>query len=224
MQVKHLAVVHELQAPARAFTVEQEGQAHVGERLMVSVDLAIRGQVHEAIRSAPLSRDLQPVREVAGIAQEMLERRGHRERRVIEEAIDPCPSRRVGEAAVRPTGVDRRATRFPLSLPQPPHAPGLVRSQNQEAHPRLGDHAQGLGVDGGLGQPQAFGRAAKAVLKISQAPPHLRPLVGQAGQREDGVVIGLRHAAAVPAMASHGLPVGVEDALVDPGKPSLQVG
>ena len=57
-----------------------------------------------------------------------------------------------------------------------------------------GHHVQHAAVDGGLGQPHAFGPAAEAVLEVGDAPADLRDGVAPAGQRQDDVVVDLRDA------------------------------
>ena len=94
--------------------------------------------------------------------------------------------------------------------------------------PSRGHQVEHGAVDGGLGQPHAFGPAAEAVLEVGDAPADLGERVALAGERHDDVVVDLRHGGAVAAVALGAGVVGVEDHAVGArglvGEPLSRVG
>jgi hypothetical protein len=75
----------------------------------------------------------------------------------------------------------------------------------------LGQHLQGLHIDGRLRQPHPLRLAAEAVHEIAYAPDHLVFFVARTGQGHDDMVVGLSQGRAVPVEELHALPVGVDD-------------
>ncbi len=59
-------------------------------------------------------------------------------------------------------------------------------------------------VDGGFGEPHAFGSATEAVLEVGDAPADLGDGVAAAGERHDDVVVDLGDGGAVSAVALGG--------------------
>ena len=108
-----------------------------------------------------------------------------------------------------------------------PDLAGLVRAEDREADAGLGQDFQGLQIHRGFRQPHAFRLSAKAPLEIAHAPEHLGALVAAVRQRQDHVVVGLRHGGAVSGEVRAALAVGVEDGVVDlraRGPPSRPAG
>ena len=83
--------------------------------------------------------------------------------------------------------------------------------------PSCGHEVEHAAVDGGLGEPHAFGLAAEAVLEVGDAPADLGEGVALAGERHDDVVVDLRDGGAVAAVALRAGLVGVEDHAVGAG-------
>ena len=83
--------------------------------------------------------------------------------------------------------------------------------------PSCGHEVEDAAVDGGLGEPHAFGLAAEAGLEVGDAPADLGEGVAAAGERHDDVVVDLRHGGAVSAVALRAGVVGVEDHAVGAG-------
>ncbi len=54
-----------------------------------------------------------------------------------------------------------------------------------------GEEVEDAAVDGGLGEPHAFGAAVEAVLEVGDAPADLGECVAAAGERHDDVVVDL---------------------------------
>jgi len=222
LQVQVLRVVDEPEASARPLRGEEVRQAHVGKRLVVTVDLAIGRHVHEPLRAHPLPGGRQPVRKRPRVAEQVLEARRHRERTVVEEAVHPPPARGVEETAVGARRVDAPRGRFPAPLADPTETERLVRRQDEEADPLRGYELQRLRVDGGLGEPEAFAAPPETPFEVAQAPADLGLLVSPRSQRQDHVVVRLRDGVAVPT-ARRALPVRLEDPPVDPRIPFLEV-
>ena len=74
-----------------------------------------------------------------------------------------------------------------------------------------------MAVDGGLGEPHAFGLAAEAVLEVGDAPADLGEGVAGAGERHDDVVVDLGEGGAVAAEADGAGAVGLLDHVVGAG-------
>ncbi len=77
--------------------------------------------------------------------------------------------------------------------------------------PFCGEQLERLGVGRGLRQPHAFRRRAEAALVVGDAPADLRDAVARAGQRQNHVVVDLRHGRAVAAIALAAAALAVED-------------
>ena len=82
-----------------------------------------------------------------------------------------------------------------------PDALALVRRQHRELDAVLGQQLQRFVVRRGLGQPHALGKRAEVVLVVGDAPADLRDAVAAVGQRQNDVVVDLRHRRAVAAKA-----------------------
>ena len=96
-------------------------------------------------------------------------------------------------------------------------AGALVGREDGELDALGGHQVEDVAVDGGLGEPHAFGPAAEAVLEVGDAPADLGEGVAAAGERHDDVVVDLRDGGAVAAVALRAGLVGVEDHAVGAG-------
>ncbi len=81
----------------------------------------------------------------------------------------------------------------------------------------LGHEIEDAAVDGGLGEPHAFGFAVEAGFEVGDAPANLSEGVAAAGERHDEVVVDLGHRRAVSAVTLLADLVGVEDHAVGAG-------
>ena len=73
-----------------------------------------------------------------------------------------------------------------------------------------------------LGQPHALGRGAKAALVVGDAPADLRDAVARAGQRQNHVVVDLRHGRAVAAVTLAAAALAVQNHAVGARRILLQ--
>ena len=71
-------------------------------------------------------------------------------------------------------------------------------------------------------QPHALRRCAVVVLVVGDAPADLRDAVAAAGQRQNHVVVDLRHGRAVAAVALAAAPLAVQDHAVGAGRVLLE--
>src|SRR4029077_10492788 len=106
---------------------------------------------------------------------------------------------------------------FPAAPANFAYTARLMRSQNRELDPLCRQGLQRLHVNGGFRQPHAFWRASKTMLKITNAPYHLRKFVAGAGQWQDHVFICLRYRRAMSGETLLALPVGFKDAFISFG-------
>ena len=108
------------------------------------------------------------------------------------------------------------------------HAGALGGGEDGEPDALLRHQVEHVAVDGGLGEPHAFGLAAEAMLEVGDAPADLGERVAAVGERHDDVVVDLRDRGAVAAVALRAGPVGVEDHAVGArgfvGQPAEQGG
>ena len=124
-QFQKMSVVGRDHVLARAERLEQVGQGHVAERLVVSVGFAVGGDVDQPRRlrfRGP--RRLQAFEEALGVPQQVLEAHRRRDRPVVEEDVEMPAADRF---TVHVQGID------------PVGAPGVDRL--------VGDVAPGVGVE-----------------------------------------------------------------------------
>ena len=74
---------------------------------------------------------------------------------------------------------------------------------------------ESLNIDCGLWQPHPLRTTAKSVFKIPDAPNDLRGFIPGIRQRQNHMVITLRHSCAMTAKTLAGLPVSALDGLVE---------
>ena len=169
----------------------------------------------------------QPVGQVLAAVEQALERDRLRDRAVVEEDRDLAARRQpygIGHRRVDPPvdDVDPGPVVAGGLVVDPAHAPGLVRREDGEANPVLGQQIERLQVHCGLGQPHALGLAAEAMREVLDPPDYLGGPVAQAGQRHDQVVVRLGDRRAVAGVARPALAVGRQNGLVGFGLLCLQ--
>ncbi|MFO0635691.1 MAG: hypothetical protein U0168_22860 [Nannocystaceae bacterium] len=203
--------------------VQRVGQRHVAVAMVVAVGLAVGRDVDQLRPVAAVEGAAQPRGEAVAALQQPLERDRLRHRAVVEEHRDLSPAAELD--AVGPLGIDARAVDVVprcLGVAQGPRGRGLVRRQHGEAHALVGEQLERLEIDRGLGQPDALGAPAEAGLEVAQAPADLRAFVATRRQRQDRVVVGLRHGRAVAAEALAAQVVGRNDRAVDVATVALE--
>src|SRR5262249_59323271 len=84
--------------------------------------------------------------------------------------------------------IDALSDLVPPLAPERADPPGLMRRQDRELDPGLGQHFQRLVVGRRLRQPHAFRLAAETMTEVGEAPARLRDLVATAAERQDHVV------------------------------------
>src|SRR5262245_15707102 len=94
-----------------------------------------------------------------------------------------------------------------------PDARRLTRREDGPAQALVDEDAERAIVARGLGQPHRLGGATEAVAEFDETPAHLGAQIAIVAERQDGVVVALRHGVAVTALAG-ALAVGREDAPV----------
>ena len=179
---------------------------------MMPVGLAVGGYVHKLrLRAVFESRFEAREKAVAGVEQP-LKGDGPGDWTVVEENRDGCAGSETHEIWMR--GVDRGFGRVNPIAPIAPVAVSrfavffdranslaLVRSQHRKSNPICSESFEGRRVNRGFRQPHAFRRRAKTILVVGNAPADLRGAVARVGQRQNHVVVYLRHGRAVPAVA-----------------------
>ena len=90
-------------------------------------------------------------------------------------------------------------------------AGALDGGEDGELDALLRHEVEDAAVDGGFGEPHAFGFAAEAGFEVGDAPADLGEGVAAAGQRHDDVVVDLGDGGAMAAVALRAELVGVED-------------
>ena len=108
--------------------------------------------------------------------------------------------------------------RGPVLRPDVANGAGLGRGQDGELDALLGEHVQGLVVDGGLGQPHPLRLATEPMLEVPDAPDGLGLLVAPVGERHDEMIVRLRDRGAVPRVVLEALAVGLLQRLVHIGR------
>ncbi|SPF47440.1 hypothetical protein SBDP1_650007 [Syntrophobacter sp. SbD1] len=73
---------------------------------------------------------------------------------------------------------------------------------------------QALKIYRRLREPQSFGLASKAILKIFYSPENLRVLVATVGQRQDHVIVGLGQSISMTREFLQAPPVGLQNCLI----------
>ncbi len=175
---------------------------------MMPVGFAVGGHVNQLwLRAFFESRFQARDKPVAGVEQP-LKGDGPRDRTVIEEDGDGCAGSEADKIRMR--GVDRGVGRINPIAPvavaglavffNRANPLALVRSQHGESNPICSEGFEGRVVGRGFRQPHAFRRRAKAILVVGDSPADLRGAVASVGQRQNHVVVNLRHGRTVPAV------------------------
>ena len=97
-----------------------------------------------------------------------------------------------------------------------------MRRKQRELDAVLGHELKRFSIGRGLSQPHAFRRRAIVVLVVGDAPSDLRDAVAAAGQRQNHVVVNLRHGRTVTAIALAAAALAVEDHAVGAGRVLLE--
>jgi hypothetical protein len=187
------------------------GQGHFAEAVVVAIGLTVGGHVDEAIAGASVvARGAQQaVGERLTAVQEPAEGDLPGHGVLVEEQGDLQPPPRTAE--IRSGRIQHARGRLrPFAARSGAHPGRLVRGQDGEFDPALGQRRQGPQVHRSLRQPQALGRAAEAPPEVGDTPAHLGHQVPGGCQGKDGVVVGLSHGVAV-AQGRHAGPVGGDD-------------
>ena len=160
---------------------------------MMAVGLAIGGDVHELRPAAVLGESAdQAAGKTFAVGKQAFESDGAGDGAIVEKQIDAATRRKIADVGTR--GIDLAALHvLELDGADAPLLLGLRGGEDGELDSVGGEHFKGLDVDGGLGQPHAFGRAIEAVFEVADAPDHLSLLVAAIGQRHDHVVVDLRN-------------------------------
>ncbi len=208
------------------------GEGHLAVLVVVAVAFAVGGDVGELggcrdRRARWVEAGEEAVAEVFAAVEEAFEGDGAGGGAVVEEDGDGAAFVELDEVGVG--GVDGGVGGFGpaghlrmASVPGAVVASGRTRAhwcggEDGELDAFLRHEVEDVAVDGGLGEPHAFGLAAEAVLEVGDAPADLGEGVALVGERHDDVVVDLGHGGAVAAVALRAGLVGVEDHAVGAG-------
>ncbi len=100
----------------------------------------------------------------------------------------------------------------------------LMRREQHESDAVLREQFEGLRVDGGFRKPHAFRFTPEAIAKVGNAPANLRDAIAGRGQRQDEVVVDLRHGRAVAGVTFLAAKIGVDDGFMHLRRVLLQPG
>jgi len=179
-----LRVVRETDVRGVLDDLERVGEGHLPVPMVVSVGLAIGGDVVQGTRSSNPSTGVdKPSSQSVSVAQEPLEGHGPGEPPVIEEGGDATPRRKrdpvdTGRIHPLPPYVDPA---FPIRMAD---RLGLAGRQDGKADSRLGHELQRLHVHRRLREPHPLGKPAEAGLEVPDAPEDLGSLVATVRQGE----------------------------------------
>ena len=182
-------------------------QGHLPELEMVPIGFAVRGYVAQAMGQ----RAGQAGPEVLAAAEQPFESHCPGHGPVIKKHAYGLAFREPDQ--IGPRGVEAvfgHGMKCPVIAA---HGLGLARGQDGEPDAPVGQGLERGQVHGRLGQPHAFGVAAKACPEILDGPGYFQALVHFRGQGHDGVMIHLSQGVAM-AKAKEALPVPFEDAPV----------
>src|SRR5690242_3784803 len=174
MLLEILAIVRQASNPLLLDVLQSICERHVAMSVVMSVTLAIGGDMHEL---RPIARvgetSCQTIRELLSAVQQLLKCDRLRNRSVVEEDCDAAPIAQAHK--VRPARVNLGSACIAVSTcADSAEAPCLVRGQNCELDSELGHDVERLQIDGSLRQPHAFRFSLKARLEIANAPVDLR--------------------------------------------------
>ena len=204
--------------------VHGEGEGHLPMFVVVAVGLAVGGDVGElgaVVRAGGLgleTREEALAKLFAGV-EEAFKGDGSGVRTVVEEdgdgtafvKGDPVRLGRV-DGVVRCLGPVGGVVRLVRA-----DAGALVGGEDGVKDSLLGEEVENLAVDGGLGEPHAFGLAAETVFEVGDAPADLGEGVAGAGEGHDDVVVDLGEGGAVAAEADGAGAIGFLDHVVGAG-------
>jgi hypothetical protein len=234
--LEELAVVGELGVAVVLDPVHGVGERHLAVLVVVAVALAVGGDVGELGGSSGAESAVvewkpieQAAAEVFAAVEQAFKGDGAGGGAVVEEDGDAAAFVEIDAVGMggstvalgvgshvgfvgRDEGRVGRSGWWPGSCSgDAADAGALVGREDGELDALGGEEVEDAAVDGGLGEPHAFGFAAEAVLEVGDAPADLGEGVAAAGERHDDVVVDLRDGGAVAAVALRAGLVGVED-------------
>jgi len=201
--------------------VQAERQGHFTFFVVVAVGFAVGGDLGDlGLVRRMIQRVHEFVGEQAAVVEQPFESDGFGDAAVVEKQVDATTAGQraaIGTAAVYPS-----VHLVPVFAVLKFNGFTLARGQHGKADAVVYQSFQGIGIDGGFGEPHSFGHPVEAGLKIGDAPPDLGVLVPLIGQRHDDVVITLGQGAAVATEAGHAVAVGLLQPLIGSGVVGFQ--
>jgi hypothetical protein len=221
--LQELRVVGEPDTVARVQPQQRVGERHVAVAVVVAVGLTVGRDVDHARPVVAGEGAEQPLDELLAVVEQLLV--GHRlgDGPVVEEQRDAAAGGEVQEVGQRRIDALVALEAPPLAAGRP-HPRRLRLRQDGEAQAQLGEDVEALEVHRRFRQPQAFRRAAEAVLEVADPPDHLRALVARVAERQDGVPVGLGERRAVAGEALAAVAVRRQHRLVRLRLPVLEPG
>ena len=223
---EEFAVVGESGLLALFDPVHGVGESHLAVFVMMAVALAVGGDVGYLGRFGVVGRSWiedgeETLAEVFAAVEKAFEGDGARARAVVEEDGDGAAFVEADEVGVGrvdggvgsfgPGGWGIRSCGTRSCGGENADSSALGRSEDREFDSLLGHEIEDAAVDGGFGEPHAFGFSAEAGFEVGDAPANLSDGVAAAGEGHDDVVVNLSHGGAVSAVALGADFVGVED-------------
>src|SRR2546427_8388215 len=175
---------------------------------MMPVGLPVGGDVRE-LRPLPLVGEsaCDPLCKVFASHQDILKSHSMGNRPIKKEQGDTSPRWQIGE--ISSGGINLASTNIlPLLFANKTHSLRAMRRKHGEANLLLCQDLKRFQIHSYLGQPHPLRIAPESVLKITNAPDDLRRFIPVIGERQDHVVVSLRHGGAMAAEAPAGFPVG----------------
>ena len=183
-------------------------QGHVAVGPMMSVGFPVGGDVRE-LRPLPLVGEsaYDPPCKVFASHQDIFKSHSMGNRPIKKEQGDTSPRWQIGE--ISSGGINLASTNIlPLLFANKTHSLRGMRRKHGEANLLLCQDLQRFQIHSRFGHPHPLRIAPKSVLKITNSPDDLRGFVPVIGERQDHVVVSLRHGCAMAAEAPAGFPVG----------------
>jgi len=172
--------------------VERIGEGHVAVGIMMTIGLAVGGDVNQLCpRAVVIEAAEQAVGKVLSVGEQFFERDRLRDGTVVKKQTDAAAGRKV--ACIGARGIDASSLEVELFLPGLVANPtGLVLGQNGELEADRTEVFECLQIDCRFRQPHALRVSSETVLEIAHAPDDLRSFIARVCQREDHVVVRLR--------------------------------
>jgi hypothetical protein len=192
-------VVDDLDVVAGVEAGKRSCERHVAKAEVMAIALTVGRRMHEprfvggggAVREGALDG----VDEVAGVAEEALEGDAASEGAVIKEYRHLTTA--LCRVAIGAAGRDAALPAVDPLAAIDAEAAGLKRREDGKGDALVGEDLHRVGVDGGLGKPDAAGRTAEGALEGAQPPAHLRIFIAAIAEGHDRMVVDLRNRVAV---------------------------